>query len=372
MSGMHQNSGRNQFPDFFTTKGPIATTVTPLNFGKRTYYQALVTLNNEEPEFNSKPYLKPYTDNDDDMIDCTDMEETYDIVLTKNGKFSTSFYVPSSLLSYIIGAKGVKLKALQKNTKTVIKIPRVNEKGDVTILGDTERKVASARTQIALIVAQRKERMPPTHFVAISINSDSIRENLSKFQKCILEKPPRGVTNSIFQKPVKIHLTLVVITLLDDEEVTMAKKVLENCYSEYISTIFEKNRRHKVIVRGLEIMNDDLSSVNVLYAKVEMQNPQLTEKLQQMSDKISSYYVQAGLAKKEYDGVKLHMTVMNTSFRGSNEERMSFDAEEILTKYGDFYFGEFELKQLDLCIRGTTTTKSGDSKYYDTALTVSL
>lgn len=369
---MNSRSRKNQFPDFFATKGPIPINVTPLNFGKRTYYQAIVASEHEEVEFQSKPYLRPYTDNDDEMVDCADMEESYDIVLTKSGKFSTSFYVPSSLLSYIIGAKGSKLKALQKNTNTIIKIPRVNEKGDVKILGDTERKVASARTQIAIIVSQRKERMPPTHFIAIPIDSDSIKENLVKFQENILENPSRGVTKSLFQKAEKLHLTLVIMTLLDDEEITMAKNTLENCYSESISTIFEKNKRHKVTVSGLEIMNDDPSNVYVLYAKVEMPNLELREKLQQISDKILSHFYQAGLAKKEYDRVKLHMTVMNTSFRNSDEEKMSFDAQEILDKYKDFYFGEFELKELHLCIRGTTKTESGEPKYYDTASIISL
>jgi len=369
---MSRPDGKNQFPDFFTTKGPIPTTVTPLKFGKRTYYQASVNSEAVEHEFNPKPYLKPYTDNDDEMVDCGDMDEAYDIVLTKSGKFSTSFYVPSSLLSYIIGAKGSKLKALQKNTSTVIKVPRMNEKGDVKILGDTERKVASARTQIAIIVAQRKDRMPPTHFISIPIYSKSICENLTKFKESVLENPPRGVIQSIFQKPAKVHLTLVVMTLLDKEEINLAKKSLENCYNEYISTLFEKNQKHKVTVRGLEIMNDDPSNVYVLYAKVQMQNPELATKLQQMADKISSYFCQAGLAKKEYDRVKLHMTVMNVSFRESNEEKMSFDAQGILEKFKDYNFGEFELKQLDLCIRGTTKSENGEAKYYDTALTVSL
>ncbi|XP_050298788.1 activating signal cointegrator 1 complex subunit 1-like isoform X2 [Anthonomus grandis grandis] len=365
-------SSTTQFPDFFTTKGPLPLTVTPLKFGKRTYYQSSLVTENADNEPDRKPHLKPYMDNDEGMIDCGDMEDDYDIILNKTGKFQTSFYVPSSLLSFIIGVKGARLKSLQKSTNTEIKIPRINEKGDVIIIGDTERKVASARTQIAIIVEQRKQKMQPTHFVAIPIESDTIRENLLKFQETILQISPRGVTNSLFQKPQKVHLTLVVLTLLDDEELKLAKQTLESCYQQEILKVFEKNSRHNVTVQGLEIMNDDPSSAYVLYAKVHMQNAQLLSKLQDMCDKISNAFQRVGLAKKEYDRVKLHMTVMNTSFRNPNEERMPFDASEILEKHKDFYFGEFELKEIQICIRGTTTTESGEPKYYDTALRIPL
>ncbi|XP_066250814.1 activating signal cointegrator 1 complex subunit 1-like [Euwallacea similis] len=363
--------GSNKFPDFFTTKGPIPTKVTSLQFGKRIYYQSTVLTeddNSVEAEFT--PRLKPYLDNDDEMINCADIEQNYDIVLTKSGKFQTSFYVPSSLLPYIIGVKRARLNALQKNTNTIIKIPRINEKGDVIITGDSEGKVASARTQITIIVAQRKDKMPPTHFIAIHIDSQLIKENLLKFQKCILEKPPRGVTKSVFQKTVKIHLTVVVLTLLDEEEVEDAKKTLQTYHDEYISSVFGENQKHKVTIQGLEIMNDDPSNVYVLYAKVQMKNSQLLNKLQEMCNRISNHFYRAGLAKREFDKVKLHMTVMNTSFRESGEEKMSFDARDILDKYGDFYFGDFELRQLDLCIRGTTRSNTGEPKYYDTAVTI--
>lgn len=363
---------KSQFPDFFSNKGSIATKVTPIKYGNRIYYQSNILTEENDLEPDRRPQLKPYLDNDDEMVDCADIEENYDIVLTKTGKFQTSFYVPSSLLSFIIGQKGAKLKGLQRSTNTVIKIPRINEKGDVVITGETERKVASARTQIALIVAQRKERMPPTHFIAIPIDSETICNNLLKFQEKVLENAPRGVSKSIFQKPVKVHLTLVMLTLLEPEEVTLAKNTLETFYNEYISKVFEKNQKHKVTIQGLEVMNDDPSNVYVLYAKVQMKTPELQTKLQDMCDKMSNHFCRSGLAKKEYDRVKLHMTVMNTSFRDSDEEKTSFDAREIMDKYGDYYFGEFELKELHICIRGTTTSDTGESKYYDTALVIPL
>nr|AEE63580.1 unknown [Dendroctonus ponderosae] len=362
----------NHFPDFFTTKGPIPLNVTPINFDNRIYYQASIVSQTSELDVDARPHLKPYLDNDDEIIDCADMEENYDISLTKSGKFQTSFYVPSSFHSFLIGAKGSKLKAFQRSTNTTIKIPRINERGDVVILGETERQVASARTQIAMTIAQRKDRMPPTHFISIPIDSTIIRQNLEKFHHAVLQNPSKGVTDSLFQKAVKVHLTVAVLILFDDEEIENAKKCLQACYEEHITAIFAKNKKYKVRVQGLEIMNDDPSNVYVLYAKVQMADPELNGKLQKMCDGILSYFLRAGLAKKEADRVKLHMTVMNASFRKGNGRSMPFDARELLEEHGNFYFGEFELKQLDLCIRGTTTNELGEPKYYDTALNIIL
>ncbi|CAG9767369.1 unnamed protein product [Ceutorhynchus assimilis] len=358
-----QNNG---FPDFFYVTGPLPYKVTPLAFGDKTCWK-LTLETSDKPQEQENPQLEPYLDNDDDLIDCMDMEETHNITYTKSGKFQTSMYVPSSLFSFIIGAKGSKLKALQNSTNTSIKVPRINEKGDIIIEGNTERQVASAKTQIDIIIAQGKERMPPTHFVSIPIKSDMISSNLLKFKKSVLEQPARGITESIFQKDVKMHLTVVMLKLLDEGEVTRAINILQSCYANHISKIFEKPQ--KAIIQGLEIMNDDPSNVNVLYAEVKIQNP---EKLQTMCDTIANYFNKAGLAKKEYDRVKLHMTVMNKSFRHESEQKMSFDASKILESHKDFYFGEFELNQLDLCIRGTTTSNTGEMKYYDTALTIQL
>ncbi|KAL1498368.1 hypothetical protein ABEB36_009178 [Hypothenemus hampei] len=369
---MSSSLRRNQFPDFFTLKGPIPTKITPLQFGNKICYQSSVITSDTEMNFISKPQLKPYLDNDDEMVNCEEIEDNYDIILTKSGKFQTSFYVPSSLLSFIIGAKGSKLKALQKNTNTIIKIPRINETGDIIIQGDTERRVASARTQIAIIVADRKNRLRFTHFVGIPVNSKIINDNFNKFQEKVLEDPARGISKSIFQSPPKLHLTIEVLTLLDKEEITLAKKSLEICYNEYISKLFPSNFNRKVTVKGLDIMNDDPSNVYVLYANVQMQSQELTEKLQQICNHISNYFARVGLAKKKYDTVKLHMTIMNVNYRESGEEKAPFDARTIIEKYGNFYFGEFELQYFDLCIRGTSVSDTGEAKYYETALRISL
>ncbi|CAH2000562.1 unnamed protein product [Acanthoscelides obtectus] len=352
-------------PDFFTTKGPIHTNVTPLKFGNSTYWMATITA--DAPASSQKPSLKPYEDNEEGLIDCEDVEDTYDILLTKSGKFMTSFYVPSSLLAYIIGPKGSKLKSLQRNTNTLIKVPRVNEKGDVKVTGDTERSVASARTQISLIVMQRKDKVPFSHFVSIPVNSEGIKAKFMEFKDDILRDPPRGVTESIFQTPNKLHLTICTLTLLDEEEITAAKKILQNCYNEVITKLLQKNKTYRIIVEGIEIMNDDPSEVNVLYGKVHMSNEADTLKLQEVADRIADYYYKSGLARRQYDKVKLHATLMNTTFRNVEEKQEKIDASDILQKYATYHFGSSPFENIHLSIRFT-----GRGDYYEPALVLDI
>lgn len=308
--------------------------------------------------------LRPYDDNDADLVNCTEVDDDYDIVLTKTGKFTTSFYVPSSLLSYIVGTKASKLRSLEKTTNTQIKVPKQNEKGDVKIIGDTERKVASARTQISMIVMQRKDKLPISHFVSIPMVSQSIKEKLTEFKREILKDPARGVTESIFQNPEKLHLTITTLTLVDDEEINAAKTVLNNCYEEVLSKIFDRNKKYRIHLKGLEIMNDDPYSVNVLYGNVQMDD---NVELQRASEAIAEYYRKSGLAKKQYDNVKLHVTLMNTSFRRPEEKRETFDADDILKKYKDYYFGVVDLKNIHLSVRFT-----GIDEYYESVVVINV
>lgn len=363
---MYSETRSKDFPDFFTTKGPIYTKITPLKFGNGTYWMS--TLADDTENEKSHNYMRPYEDNEEGLLDCMDIEENYDIVLTKSGKFMNSFYVPSSLLSFIIGPKGSKLKSLQRTTNTLIKVPRLNEKGEVKITGDTERKVASARTQISIIVFQRKEKLPISHFISIPLIAQSIQNNLEKFKQDILKDPPRGVTESIFQNPNKLHLTISVLTLVDDEELNAAKQVLQNCYDEVISNLFPKGKKYSIIIQGLEIMNDDPSEVNVLYGNVHMKNPQENEHLQVMADKITEYYYKSSLARRQYDKVKLHATIINTSFRSPEEKKEAFDATNILQKYENYYFGAAEFNSIHLSIRFTT----GESSYYEAACVIEI
>jgi activating signal cointegrator complex subunit 1 len=84
-------------------------------------------------------------------------------------------------------------------------------------------------------------------------------------------------------------------------------------------------------------MNDDPHAVDVLYAKVQLEDG--SNRLQCLADELNDRLTLTGIMQKSYDRVKLHVTVMNTLFRKEPEgvvfqqkisSREPFDASNIL------------------------------------------
>ncbi|KAJ3653586.1 hypothetical protein Zmor_012829 [Zophobas morio] len=365
------------FPPFFFSKAPLPEKVNLINLkdGRdKLYWMLSVDNKSRLSEQTTGAVLAPYDDNDAEMLDCGDLEDNYEINPTKSGKFITTFYVPSSLHSVIVGARGSKLRELQNTTNTLIKVPRPNEEPIVKITGHSERSVASARTQIALLVLARRERLSITHFVSIQIYSDNIKRNFLNFKDSILNGPStRGIDETIFQKVEKFHLTIVTLALLDEKEIEDTKQLLNRCQST-VQKLF-LGKKPKIVVKGVEIMNDDPSEVDVLYGKVSLDSREDVESLQEAADEILEAFYRNGLVKRQYDSVKLHVTLMNSLFRKSDDfqrepgaKRESFDATYILDKYKDYYFGKTSLEKIHLSVRFTTT----QSGYYQSAATITL
>lgn len=149
--------------------------------------------------------------------------------------------------------------------------------------------------------------------------------------------------------------------------------------------LFPCGERLKIVMEGLEIMNDDPKDVNVLYAKVHLDPPKYNASFQRFVNGLSDAFAKRGFfsfnhrfynklidikilafVNQQYDNVKLHVTVMNSIFRNSEADesekvkRKSFDASLILEKYKNFKFGIADLKALHLSIR----FQFGDDKYY--------
>lgn len=150
----------------------------------------------------------------------------------------------------------------------------------------------------------------------------------------------------------------------------------------------------QVNIRGVAIMNDDPTSVQYLYGKIE------SEALQKIANAIYKRFIDAGklwliekknkhfrhllwkfqtnagkkecclfiislllgLAKREFDRdtVKLHMTLINAS-QGNNDEdddtknkkihtRKTFDARHILENYSQYEFGLEHISEIFIAI----------------------
>lgn len=282
--------------------------------------------------------------------DSENNRDEYEIILTENNRFKTSFHAPSFFFSQIIGSKGMTKKRIENETKTQIKIPRQGVEGDISITGPTKESVSSARRRIEIIVLAGRNKQQFTHFLSIPITSDQIRKEFKSFKNDILP----DLEEKLFQNPKKLHITIATLSLLDNEDRALAAQYLQDCQETIIKPILQEFNSIEIKMSGIEYMNDDPSSVDVLYGKI------ISEPLQLIADKMMDYFVGRGLMQPRNDHVKLHVTLINSLFKDestqndSKGERLKFDARKILKKYENFNFGSLVLKEIHLSQRYST------------------
>ncbi|KAM9462042.1 activating signal cointegrator 1 complex subunit 1 [Clarias gariepinus] len=310
----------------------------------------------DEEEEEAYSYSGPVSDQCvDEPCDANNIEET-------DKGFRCAIDVPSVLYKYIIGKKGETRRRLEAETKTTINIPKQGVEGQIVIAGSQKAAVASAVTRVEVLIESFRRKQPFTHFLSFALNHPQVQEGFKRFREEVLDhcSQDMGVDVSIFQKQAKLHLTIGTLALLNEQEVMRASELLTHCQG-FIRDITE-GKPLALEVKGIEYMNDDPSMVDVLYAKVCVQDG--SDKLQQIADRLVECFVAEGLMVKEWDRVKLHATIMNTLFRNdpsaevkggagrpSTKDREAFDARNILERFKEFYFGKCQLDSVELSQR---------------------
>ncbi|RXG70454.1 Activating signal cointegrator 1 complex subunit 1 [Armadillidium vulgare] len=338
-------------------------------------YRVLLPNSNISGSYMEDDVYPEYTYKDE--LECQlDFDIPFDQL--SNGKFKTSFAVASSYLPYIIGGRGATKHRIENETYTQIKIPSKGQVGDVVIIGKDMKTVRQARIKIELLVDQAKRRQPFTHFISIPFNQDVIQESFIKFKNEALERfgEDRGVESSLFQNQLKLHMTICPLVLSDDRERQNAVKALKDCHLEIMNEYIQVEPL-RIEIKGIEYLNDDPSEVDVLYGKV--QSVSWAYSLQDIVDDLVRKLVKSGVASKQYESVKLHVTLMNTLFRtdkdgtsnntvNKDKDRETFDARNILKEFKDYYFGEVEISELHLSVRYSTASNG----YYTSSCKLSL
>ncbi|CAF0895435.1 unnamed protein product [Brachionus calyciflorus] len=352
-----------------------------IRIDKRRYRKNPCTLN-----FQITEQIEPYEEETDDMYIerktkqyddeyteetcCIDMKshhipaEDFKDIAFINGYYKYEMRVADAFYGFIIGRNGEKKSNLERETQTTIRIPRKNQSDYITIEGNDRKSVASCRNRLELLIQTARNQKQFTHLITFPLKFESLKHKFKEFIDLVLKdcSQDRGVHESLFQLPNKLHLTVNTVTLLSEFEVDQAVNILEHCRKTFIKELLD-GKKLQVRIKGLEYMNDDPSQVDVLYAKIKEENGNGSV-IQGISDGIMKKFVDSGLGKKQFDKVKLHATVMNSLRRQDqsieNEfdekkehkgQRESFDCRNILKLYGDFDFGVYNLEEIHLSLR---------------------
>ncbi len=302
-----------------------------------------------------------------------------DIDFVNNEYYQCKMKVDPSYYGFIIGRNGEKKSNLERDTSTRIKIPPKNQGDIIKIQGDLAKNVASCRNRLYLLISSVRLQKPFTHLITFPLNFDKFKFKFNEFKDNVLNSvcsQDRGVSSKLFINLNKLHLTVSVLTLIGDIEIDQAVNLLSKCRNTFIKEILN-SKSLEIHIKGLEYMNDDPSSVDVLYAKVE----DSSNRIEQIADKLMLKFVDSGLSKKQFERVKLHATIMNSLLSKENDlgpeqqpydknlkDRESFDARNILKLFGEFDFGIYKLNEIHLSVRYS----SGNDSYYDYVTKISL
>lgn len=150
-------------------------------------------------------------------------------------------------------------------------------------------------------------------------------------------------------------MTITTLVLHSEGEVRKANELLKKCQKEVIEPILQ-GHPCSVDIKGLEFMNDEPGKVRVLFAKAESKGKE--DKLQLIADSLMERFRASGLAKVDYDRVKIHATLMNCAFwkhyssgEVTSEGPGYFDARPIMEKFGDYMFGSHTIDSIHLSKR---------------------
>ena len=105
------------------------------------------------------------------------------------------------------------------------------------MIGSSGEEIISARHEIELLIKEFRHKVRCTHFMSIPMNHENIINSFNDFKTEVLTKSgkeSRGVNENLFQNEKRLHLTLDVLWLFDDEEQKQATKVLNACKKEVI------------------------------------------------------------------------------------------------------------------------------------------
>ncbi|CAF2122925.1 unnamed protein product [Rotaria magnacalcarata] len=323
-------------------------------------------------------------ENDDDTIDY----------IAKENMFVCEMDIAPAFYGVLIGKNADAKQKIEQDTNTQIIFPRRDESGTVKIRGRNKANVQSARTRIEIIIDRNRQIQPFTHFLSIPICQSSsslttnFKKNYEEFKKNVLEKcsNERGVTTELFQQASKLHLTVATLVLLSKSEIDFIKDTLQDCTKSLLQQFMSTDKERFIVkLKGLEFMNDDPSFVDVLYAKVQLVDETNTNRLQAFLDSLNDELSSTGLMKQKFERIKLHVTLMNSLLRKDdtgileaqktargrvkNQERESFDAENIMRLFGQFDFGQIELSDLHLSIMHQPDRQTG---YYGCETQISL
>lgn len=228
--------------------------------------------------------------------------------------------------------------------------------GPVQVTGLNRDDVISCLQRIDMILVSARQKMRPTHFIGVPLQSEEVLAKFKEFSESLDKFTIPGFTPDMLTSPQKLHVTFNTMVLMDDKDRTKAT----TCLQEFMAAHSAEFQNISVNIKGLNSFQlNKLNKCHVLYAEVH------SDALQELGNRLYSHFIKNELSFKEHDRdtVKLHMTLI----KGSHGK--SFDCEQMFNELKDFAFGQMTVSEVHL---SQMSTVDQDTGYYKASTIVPL
>jgi len=202
-----------------------------------------------------------------------------------------------------------------------------------------------------------------THFIMIPFENETFLDSYNKLTEILISENPKNFNKLLLQNPKKIHMTICVLDLKNDN----------NLINKVIQILDENINKIKEICDNELIFNFDqystfnsIEKTKVIYAK--MLKDENNYKLNKIINLIINEFILCGLIDKnnlnEYNikiknnsiyKIKKHITLLNISFLNQQLKKDKktcekfFDGEDILKVMKKIEISECKLKKINFC-----------------------
>uniref|UniRef100_A0A0R3RY76 KH domain-containing protein n=1 Tax=Elaeophora elaphi TaxID=1147741 RepID=A0A0R3RY76_9BILA len=262
----------------------------------------------------------------------------------KTKKWTAKIKIPVPLWRFVIGPKGTVKRKIEEETSCRLNFPvKKKRKRPIEIVSvASEESVMRCRDRIHLIMHGARGKAAYTHFVSIPMTHETIKDSFVKFVNTIRndeELSDSCKEETVFQQSNKLHLTITMLSLLDTDDEKSVSNSLETVINTRVREILS-GKPLEVEVKGLEIMNDDPTRVNVLYALIS------SDRLTNVVNTIAEAMSDTGFAPQQ-NSVKIHLTLMNTRYMWEEKKKRGrMDVAKLLEKYRNYDFGKVTVAEV--------------------------
>lgn len=291
------------------------------------------------------------------------------------GVFVSRYSADCALFPILIGRGGSAKKQMEEASGAqIIFPPQQQSRNVVQVKGKSRAAVCKGclRLRLAIDSALQSRLLDYNFFLSFPLANPLSVQKFIAFRHAVTSDTAfsaSGLDPSSFMTPEHLHLTIAMLKLYSDEARYRAQMLLKKLQPQILELLAGPLQVH---LQGLEIMNDDPSSIDVLYLQVHEVGP--GNRLEQLCEKLVQEFASNGLlSPQDIRPVKLHATVINTRYAMRKAEagaqRQQFDGRLLLQKLSSLDLGVVTLPAVHLSQRGSFDKETG---YYSSLAVMQL